>query len=189
MGRGQKFHSSARNYQWNLEKTSTSSQSTHRTSVQDECFRKDYLRKLYYILLTHVLYCIRFKRICACVCRRSESYVTSPAGQVQYVNIFVPWWGSHLFIYRPSVKCFEQALAVKQVSKNIKSFSYLNCLYWPYQLNRNFQSFLGAGFWDASDLSDSEQPLEDDPWAVSAFVLPKKFLKSLCFDILAAVNF
>ena len=34
--------------------------------------------------------------------------------------------GSHLFIYGPSVKGFKQALVVKQVSQNIKSFSYLN---------------------------------------------------------------
>ena len=30
-GRGQKFHSSARNYEWNLEKTSNSSQSPRPT--------------------------------------------------------------------------------------------------------------------------------------------------------------
>ena len=31
----------------------------------------------------------------------------------------------------PSVKGFEQALAVRQVSQNIKSFSHLNHLYRP----------------------------------------------------------
>ena len=30
------------------------------TSVQDKCFRKNYLRKSYYILLTYVLHCIHF---------------------------------------------------------------------------------------------------------------------------------
>ena len=28
--------------------------------LQDECFRMNYLRKSYHILLTYVLYCIRF---------------------------------------------------------------------------------------------------------------------------------
>ena len=41
------------------------------------------------------------------------------------------------------MKGFEQALAVKQVSQNIKSFSYLNLLYRPNQLDRNFRSFWG----------------------------------------------
>ena len=31
MARGQKFHSSALNYEWNLERTNNSSQSTHPT--------------------------------------------------------------------------------------------------------------------------------------------------------------
>ena len=53
---------------------------------------------------------------------------------------------SHLFIYGPSVKGFEQALAVKQVSQNIKAFSYLNLLYRPNQLDRNFRSLLGQVF-------------------------------------------
>ena len=57
------------------------------------------------------------------------------------------------------------------------------------QLDRNFRSFLGCFFLNDSDLSDSEQPLEDGSWSVSAFLLPKKFLTSLCFDILAALYF
>ena len=44
------------------------------------------------------------------------------------------------------MKGFEQALAVKQVSQNIKSFSYVNLSYRPKQLDRNFQSFLGLFF-------------------------------------------
>ena len=44
------------------------------------------------------------------------------------------------------VKGFEQALAVKQVSQNIKSFLYLNHWYRPNQLDRNFRSFIGACF-------------------------------------------
>ena len=44
-------------------------------------------------------------------------------------------------VVHPSVKGFEQALAVKQVSQNIKPFSYLNHL-----IDRNFRSFFGAGF-------------------------------------------
>ena len=44
------------------------------------------------------------------------------------------------------MKGFEQALAVKQVSKNIKSFSFLNLLYQPNQLDWNLNLFLGAGF-------------------------------------------
>ena len=87
------------------------------------------------------------------------------------------------------MKGFEQASAVKQVSQNIKSFSYLKLLYLHNQLDRNFRSFLGAGFLDDSDLSDSAQPLEDGSWSVSAFLLPKMFLRTLCFDILAAVYF
>ena len=73
------------------------------------------------------------------------------------------------------MKGFEQALAVKQVSQNIKSFWYLNLLYPPNQLDRNFWSFLGASFWDVWDLSDSEQQLEDGSWSVSAFLLQKSF--------------
>ena len=87
------------------------------------------------------------------------------------------------------MKGFEQALAVKQVSQNIKSFSYLNLLYLPNQLDRNFRSFLGAGILDDLDLSDSEQPLEDGSWSVSAFLLPNKVSQYLCLDILAAVYF
>ena len=45
-----------------------------------------------------------------------------------------------------SVKGFEQALAVKQVSINIRSFSHLNHLQRPSQLDRNFRSFWGAVF-------------------------------------------
>ena len=43
--------------------------------------------------------------------------------------------GSHLFIYGPSVKGFKQALVVKQVSQNIKSFSYLNDNGQPFVSN------------------------------------------------------
>ena len=89
------------------------------------------------------------------------------------------------------MKGFELALAVKQLSQklNIKLFLYLNLLCRPNQLDRNFLSFLGAGFLDDSDLSDSEQPLEDGSWSVSAFLSPKKFLKLFCFDISAAIYF
>ena len=89
------------------------------------------------------------------------------------------------------MKGFKHALVVKQESRNIKSFSYLN-LYGPQpatQLDWNFRSFFGAGFGDHWDLSDSEQPVEDGSWSVSAFILPNKFLRLLCFDILAAVYF
>ena len=34
-------------------------------------------------------------------------------------------------VVHPSVKGFEQALAIRQVSQNIKSFSHLNQLYRP----------------------------------------------------------
>ena len=54
---GQKIHSFASKYMWNLERTSDSS---CRMSVQDECFRKNYSRKSNYILLTYILYCMRF---------------------------------------------------------------------------------------------------------------------------------
>ena len=66
------------------------------------------------------------------------------------------------------MKGFEQALVVKQVSQNIKSFSYLNnhskpfvSIYPATRLDRNFLSFSTAGFWYDSGLSDYEQPLED----------------------------
>ena len=77
-------------------------------------------------------------------------------------------------VVHPSVKGFEQALAVKQVSQNIKSFSYLSHIYLRVFtcrkftreelttceiirpkgcqqqqqrcIDRNFRSFLGAGF-------------------------------------------
>ena len=62
---GQKFHSWPCNYEWNLERTSNSSQST----CQEVCFWKNYSRKSYYILLPYVLYCIHFWRTSACVCR------------------------------------------------------------------------------------------------------------------------
>ena len=55
--------------------------------------------------------------------------------------------------------------------------------------DRNFRSFFEAGLKDDLDLSDSEQPLEDGSSSVSAFLLPKKFLRSLCFGILAVVYF
>ena len=42
---------------------------------------------------------------------------------------------------------------------------------------------MGVGFLEDLDWSDSEQSLEDGSWSVSAFLLPKKFLRSLCFDI------
>ena len=73
------------------------------------------------------------------------------------------------------MKGSECALAAKRVAQNIKSFSYLNHLYQPNQLDRNFQSFFGACFCDDSDLSDSEQPLYDGSWSVSAFLLPKNY--------------
>ena len=41
-----------------------------------------------------------------------------------YLYIRVEFWK----VVHPSVKGFEQALAVKQVSQNIRSFSYLNHL-------------------------------------------------------------
>ena len=85
---------------------------------------------------------------------------------------------------------FEQALVVKQVSQNITSFSYRPVMtYSATQLDRNFQSVFGAGFWDDWDLSDSEQPLEDGSWSVSAFILPNKFLRSLYFDIFSSPLF
>ena len=101
--------------------------------------------------------------------------------------------GSHLFIrfefwkvvlVHPSVKGFEQALAVKQVSQNISHFCISTIC-----IDRNFRFFYGAGFLDDSDFSESKQPLEDGSWSVSAFVLQKKFLRSLCSNILAAVYF
>ena len=52
-----------------------------------------------------------------------------------------------------------------------------------------FEKNFGAGFLDDSDFSESEQLLEDGSWSVSAFVLQKKFLRSLCSNILAAVYF
>ena len=82
------------------------------------------------------------------------------------------------------MKGFEQALAVKQVWQNIKPFSYK-----PLPAREEFSIFLGAGFLDDSDKSDSQEPLDDGSWSVSAFLLPKKFLRSPCFDILAAVCF
>ena len=63
------------------------------------------------------------------------------------------------------------------------------CIWLGNQLDRNFQSFFSAGFRDGLDLSASEQPLEDGSLSVSAFLLPKKLLRSLCLDILAAVFF
>ena len=98
----------------------------------------------------------------------------------RYTRLKVEFWK---FVHL-SVKEFGQALAVKQVSQNISHFMYLNHL-----LDRNFQSFFGAGFLNDSDLSDSEQPLEDGSWSVSAFLLPKEFLEIALFNILAAVYF
>ena len=43
----------------------------------------------------------------------------------------------------------------QQVSQNTKSSTYLNHLYRPKHLDRNFRSFFGAGFLDDSDFSDS----------------------------------
>ena len=57
------------------------------------------------------------------------------------------------FIYGPSMKEFKQALVVKHVSHNIKSFSYLNDNGQPFvstlpaiQLDRNFRFFSGLVF-------------------------------------------
>ena len=50
-------------------------------------------------------------------------------------------------VVHPSVKGFEQALAVRQVSLNIRSLSHLNHLKPPSQLDRNFRSFLQAVFY------------------------------------------
>ena len=47
----------------------------------------------------------------------------------------------------------------------------------------------GGGVLVFEMITDCEQLLEDDSWSVSAFLLPKKFLRSLCSDILAAVYF
>ena len=54
---------------------------------------------------------------------------------------------------------------------------------------KDARHFFGAGFWDDLDFSDFEQSLENGSWSVSAFLLSKKFLRSFCFDILAAVYF
>ena len=57
--RGQKFHLSARNYEWivNIERTRNSSQAL---VLKNECFETNYSRESYYILLPYVIYCIRF---------------------------------------------------------------------------------------------------------------------------------
>ena len=54
-GRGQKFHLSARYYEWNLERTSNSSQSTHPTG---QVLWEELLEEV--ILLPCVLYYIHF---------------------------------------------------------------------------------------------------------------------------------
>ena len=82
-------------------------------------------------------------------------------------------------VVHPSVKGIEQALAVRQVSQVI----------FVSQPFVSIGIFDGSGLLDDSDLTDSEQPLEDGSWSVSAFVLPKRFLRMLCSDILAAVYF
>ena len=56
-GRGQKFHLSAPNYEWNLERTSNSSHRTRPTGRNG----KNYLRKSYYILLPYVFIGYAFK--------------------------------------------------------------------------------------------------------------------------------
>ena len=64
--RGQKFHSSARYYEWNLEGRVILPKAL---ILQDEYFGKNYSRKSYYICS----YCIHFERTNACVCRTSEN--------------------------------------------------------------------------------------------------------------------
>ena len=85
-------------------------------------------------------------------------------------------------VVHPSVKGFEQALAVKQVSLVI-------FVSQPFVSIGIFDLFSGLVFKDDSDLTDCEQPLEDGSWSVSAVLLPKMFLRLLCSDILAAVYF
>ena len=53
--RGQKFHSFARNNEWNLEKTSNSSQSTRPTGV----LGKNYSGKSYYSLMFFIAYAFK----------------------------------------------------------------------------------------------------------------------------------
>ena len=66
------------------------------------------------------------------VLHQVESLVTLIMMGVPSLKIGVPsFYINFKFgkVVHPSVKGFEQALAVKQVSKNIQSFSYLNHLY------------------------------------------------------------
>ena len=87
--RGQNFHSPARNYEWNLESTSNSSQSTHPVErvLWEEILEKVKLHITSLCSLLHTL----LKDKCMCLPDEWKLKVTCPAGQVQYWNIFVPW--------------------------------------------------------------------------------------------------
>ena len=54
--RGQKFHSSTRNYEWNLDRTSNSSQSTRPIGTS---FWKNYSRKSYNSLMSFIAYAFK----------------------------------------------------------------------------------------------------------------------------------
>ena len=84
--RGQKFHSFARNYKWNLERASNSSQST--LPVGRVLWEE--LLESYYKLLPYVLYCIHFKRTSACVCRMSENCKSLVLQDKCNIEIFCP---------------------------------------------------------------------------------------------------
>ena len=92
VSREQKFHSSARNYKWNLERTSNSCQSTHSAG---RVLWEELLEEV--ILLPHVLNLHTLsKDKCMCLQDKWKLKVTRPAGQVQY---FCPLVSSALDLY------------------------------------------------------------------------------------------
>ena len=115
--RGQKFHSSARNYEWNLEGTSNFSQST--VILQDECFGKNYSRKSYNIFLPLFFIADTFK------------------GQV---HVFAEWVSivSHSSCRTSAIlKYFCPLTSVNNCSKISNAFLFL---FW--NKNVNYQSCL-----------------------------------------------
>ena len=89
--RGQKIHLSTRNYEWTLERTSNSSQSTGPVGrvLWEELFEEFILHITSLGSLLHTL----LKDKCMCLQDAWKLWVTRPAGQVQYWFFFSPEQG------------------------------------------------------------------------------------------------
>ena len=94
--------------------------------------------------------------------------------------------GGPIFLYKSRI--LEGSTSFREGIWTSSHF-HISTICIDLKLDRNFQYFFRAGFLDDSDLTDSEQPLEYGSWSISAFLLPKEFLRLLCSDILAAVYF